>query len=165
MAVIIEYTIRGEEGKRSLSLSLRFFVSQCFLSFTHRIIYRRPSAFLSLNQSIHVEINTVVNDFHQDFLNDSIWRSETKQRISKLMLDRRRGLLHHRNDDAQTNRKDKPYLAGYLEPFRGKPNTVVHTHGKNTRLKDGTISRKIRKRRTNCQRCSLISLQFYFRRE
>lgn len=91
MAVIIEYTIRGEEGKRSLSLSLRFFVSQCFLSFTHRIIYRRPSAFLSLNQSIHVEINTVVNDFHQDFLNDSIWRSETKQRSSKLMLDRRRG--------------------------------------------------------------------------
>lgn len=81
------------------------------------------------------------------------------------MLDRRRGLLHHRNDDAQTNRKDKPYLAGYLEPFRGKPNTVVRTHGKNTRLKDGTISRKIRKRRTNCQRCSLISLQFYFRRE
>lgn len=45
--------------------------------------------------------------------------------------------MHHRNDDAQTNRKDKPYLAGYLEPFRGKPNTVVHTHGKNTRLKDG----------------------------
>lgn len=88
MAVIIEYTIRGEKGKLSLSLSPLLRVAMLF------IFYPQDYLSSSFGFSQFKPINPRRDkhgDFHQDFLNDSIWRSETKQRISKLMLDRRRG--------------------------------------------------------------------------